>query len=210
MRRRASGSRGYEQLAELVLAAGWVDWVRDLEVQTNADADEPQGSQALKSERSWPRRSRPCWRCGGKQGCCVRPTILAWDIERATSGTNSTVLVGPLDGELVATTMVGHDGHRGWVYYLEVDGRCRGSGFGREMIEAWLSDRGVPKLNLMVRGETPIISSRWRVPGPVGTAKPRFDGVKQRQTGGPGRLSITTAASGSVTIRLGALPSRSR
>jgi ribosomal protein S18 acetylase RimI-like enzyme len=52
--------------------------------------------------------------------------------------------------------MVGHDGHRGWVYYLAVRADARHRGCGRAMMaacEARLLDRGVPKLSLMVRGD---------------------------------------------------------
>ena len=42
------------------------------------------------------------------------------DFERALGGPSSTILVGEADGALVATAMVGHDGHRGWVYYVAV------------------------------------------------------------------------------------------
>lgn len=76
------------------------------------------------------------------------------DLERALTGPASTVLAGTEDGTLVATAMVGHDGHRGWVYYLAVRPDARGRGHGRAMMgacEAWLAERGVPKLNLMVR-----------------------------------------------------------
>ena len=45
----------------------------------------------------------------------------ASDIALARRNANSTVLVGRADGALVATAMVGHDGHRGWVYYVAVD-----------------------------------------------------------------------------------------
>jgi hypothetical protein len=42
------------------------------------------------------------------------------DFDRALKGATSAVL-GLVDaGELVGTAMVGHDGHRGWVYYLAV------------------------------------------------------------------------------------------
>lgn len=78
------------------------------------------------------------------------------DLRRALGGAASTVLAGIDGSELVATAMVGHDGHRGWVYYLAVAPDHRGRGLGREMMracEAWLRERGVPKLNLMVRGE---------------------------------------------------------
>jgi ribosomal protein S18 acetylase RimI-like enzyme len=83
------------------------------------------------------------------------------DLERALDGPSSTVLGGTLDGSLVATAIVGHDGHRGWVYYLAVAPGARGQGYGRAMMgacERWLADRGVPKLNLMVRvGNEPVL-----------------------------------------------------
>ncbi|HLS45997.1 MAG TPA: GNAT family N-acetyltransferase [Ornithinicoccus sp.] len=53
------------------------------------------------------------------------------------------------------TVMVGHDGHRGWVYYLAVQPGRRGMGLGRELMlaaESWLDRGGIAKLQLMVRG----------------------------------------------------------
>lgn len=50
--------------------------------------------------------------------------------------------------------MVGHDGHRGWVYYLAVKPANREGGVGRRLMqeaENWLRERDVVKLNLMVR-----------------------------------------------------------
>jgi len=76
------------------------------------------------------------------------------DFDRAASGMTSAVLGAVDAGELAATVMVGHDGHRGWVYYLAVDPGKRRSGLGRHMMqkaEGWLRQRGVVKLNLMVR-----------------------------------------------------------
>jgi len=78
------------------------------------------------------------------------------DLRRALAGPASTVLAGWLDGALVATAMVGHDGHRGWVYYLAVSPEQQGRGHGRAMMaacETWLRERHVPKLNIMVRGD---------------------------------------------------------
>jgi len=80
----------------------------------------------------------------------------ASDIALARRGTNSTVLLGRHDGALVASVLVGHDGHRGWVYYLTVDPECRYAGFGRAIMNAaeeWLRARGIAKLQLMVRKE---------------------------------------------------------
>ena len=78
------------------------------------------------------------------------------DLRRALAGPASTVLAGIEDEALVATAMVGHDGHRGWVYYLAVRESAQGRGLGRKMMQAcesWLAKRGVPKLNIMVRGD---------------------------------------------------------
>lgn len=77
------------------------------------------------------------------------------DVRRALEGPASTVLAGTADGALVATAMVGHDGHRGWVYYLAVAPEQQGHGHGRAMMaacESWLLEREVPKMNIMVRG----------------------------------------------------------
>jgi ribosomal protein S18 acetylase RimI-like enzyme len=76
------------------------------------------------------------------------------DFDRAIAGPTSTVLGAREAGQLLATVMVGYDGHRGWVYYLAVAETQRRKGLGRRMMvdaERWLRDRGVVKLNLMVR-----------------------------------------------------------
>jgi len=76
------------------------------------------------------------------------------DAERAMTGATSTVLGVRHDGHLLATAMVGHDGHRGWVYYLGVDADQRGRGLARGLMaaaEEWLAERSVPKVQLMVR-----------------------------------------------------------
>ena len=82
------------------------------------------------------------------------------DLRRAAAAPSSTVLGGREDDELVATAMVGHDGHRGWVYYLAVRVDRRRQGHGRAMMrasEAWLAARDVPKVNLMVRAENDAV-----------------------------------------------------
>ena len=50
--------------------------------------------------------------------------------------------------------MVGHDGHRGWVYYLAVEENRRGTGLGAHLMSAaenWLREHGAVKVQLMVR-----------------------------------------------------------
>src|SRR5580704_17544578 len=58
------------------------------------------------------------------------------DIRRALAGATSTILAGRIDGRLVATAMVGADGHRGWVYYLGVAPDLRRQGLGEAMMRA--------------------------------------------------------------------------
>jgi hypothetical protein len=76
------------------------------------------------------------------------------DIAFARRGPHSTVLVAEADGAIVASAMVGEDGHRGWIYYVATAPETRGLGLGRgvmEAAEAWLKARGVWKAQLLVR-----------------------------------------------------------
>jgi ribosomal protein S18 acetylase RimI-like enzyme len=80
----------------------------------------------------------------------------AADIRLARKENNATVLLGHSGGALVASVLVGHDGHRGWVYYVTVDPDHRFKGYGRAIMAAaedWLRARGIEKLQLMVRGD---------------------------------------------------------
>ncbi len=82
------------------------------------------------------------------------------DIVLALRGANSTVLTGKRDGGVVATAMVGHDGHRGWVYYLAVDPAQQRRGFGRLITAAaedWLKQRGIFKIELLIRPENDTV-----------------------------------------------------
>ena len=87
------------------------------------------------------------------------------DIAFARGSTDADVLVGKREGALVASAMVGHDGHRGTVYYLAVDPTLQGEGLGRDMmagVEAWLKARGVWKLNLMVREDNAAVIAFYK------------------------------------------------
>jgi ribosomal protein S18 acetylase RimI-like enzyme len=84
----------------------------------------------------------------------------AGDIALARKEANATVLLGRDEGALVASILVGHDGHRGWVYYVSVDPDHRHKGYGRAIMEAaenWLRARGIQKLQLMVRGDNAAV-----------------------------------------------------
>jgi ribosomal protein S18 acetylase RimI-like enzyme len=79
----------------------------------------------------------------------------AVDFAFARAGACSDVLVGEDEtGQIKGTVMVGHDGHRGWLYYVASDPDSRGAGFGRQLVmaaEGWLRERGVIKAQLLVR-----------------------------------------------------------
>jgi GNAT superfamily N-acetyltransferase len=76
------------------------------------------------------------------------------DIESARRASDAEVLVADVLGKVVASVMVGYDGHRGWIYYVAVDPGRRRASMGRrvmEAAEAWMKARGVPKAELLIR-----------------------------------------------------------
>jgi ribosomal protein S18 acetylase RimI-like enzyme len=83
------------------------------------------------------------------------------DAQRALHADAATIFAARDDGRLVGTAMTGHDGHRGWVYYLAVASDHRGRGIARQLMaaaEAWCAAAGMPRLNLMVRaGNEPVL-----------------------------------------------------
>ena len=84
----------------------------------------------------------------------------ARDLAFAAAKPNSDILVGLAENRIVASAMVGHDGHRGSMYYVSVAPSERGRGYGREMVaaaEAWLLERGIWKANLLVRKENTAV-----------------------------------------------------
>ena len=84
------------------------------------------------------------------------------DIAFARKGPNSAVLVGREANAIVASVMVGHDGHRGWVYYVAVDPDHRQKKYGRVVMDAaenWLRERGIEKLMLLVRSDNTAVKA---------------------------------------------------
>ena len=92
----------------------------------------------------------------------------ASDFHRALASPGSTVLVSRAGDAILGSTMVGDDGHRGWVYYLAVASSARRSGLGRALMSAaedWLAVRGVPKIQLMVRDTNPAATAFYTALG---------------------------------------------
>jgi ribosomal protein S18 acetylase RimI-like enzyme len=89
----------------------------------------------------------------------------AADIALARQGSNATVLIGRDSASIIATVLVGHDGHRGWVYYLAVDPGHRHKGYGRVMMDAaedWLRERDIEKLQLLVRSDNKSVKNFYQ------------------------------------------------
>lgn len=77
------------------------------------------------------------------------------DIARKLSVSPELFWVGVDEqGEVMASIMVGYDGHRGWINYLAVHPKYQRQGHARQLMqraEAELTALGCPKLNLQVR-----------------------------------------------------------
>jgi ribosomal protein S18 acetylase RimI-like enzyme len=76
------------------------------------------------------------------------------DVALATSGDHSEIFVATKADRLIGSVMVGHDGHRGWLYFVGVDPDFRGGGLGSRLLrhaEEWLSRLDVPKVQLIIR-----------------------------------------------------------
>ena len=84
------------------------------------------------------------------------------DLEILDAAPGGTLLIGEDNGVMIATTMVGFDGHRGWVYYVAVRPDLRGHGHGAKIMAAaedWLREQGCPKVELMVRADNTEVQS---------------------------------------------------
>jgi ribosomal protein S18 acetylase RimI-like enzyme len=67
---------------------------------------------------------------------------------------HTAILLGRASGTPIASVMVGHDGHAGFLYFVAVDPEHRGQGWGRAVVqeaESWLAARLVWRSMLMIR-----------------------------------------------------------
>ena len=82
------------------------------------------------------------------------------DIARKLKVNPEWFLIGELDGQLVASCMVGYEGHRGWINYLAVDPKYQRKRIASRMMEESekiLKKTGCAKINLQVRETNPDV-----------------------------------------------------
>jgi ribosomal protein S18 acetylase RimI-like enzyme len=87
------------------------------------------------------------------------------DIARKLKMQPELFLVGQLDRRIVASAMVGYDGHRGWIYYLGVDPSVRRRGLGLAIVaeaQRRLLALDCPKINLQVRTSNVAVIEFYR------------------------------------------------
>lgn len=73
-------------------------------------------------------------------------------------------LLVELDGRIVASLLVGHDGRRGYLQHLAVDEPWRGRGFARALLNealARLAQLGVDKSHVFVLRDAPQALAFW-------------------------------------------------
>jgi ribosomal protein S18 acetylase RimI-like enzyme len=91
--------------------------------------------------------------------------IVSWnnpekDIARKLKVNPEWFLIGELNGQIVASCMVGYEGHRGWINYLAVDPKYQRKGIASKMMaeaENILRSTGCAKINLQVRETNPDV-----------------------------------------------------
>ena len=76
------------------------------------------------------------------------------DIDRKLKSGIGWIYIGEEGGHIVASAMVGYEGHRGWINYLAVLPKFQKNGYGRQIMEKAekeLRKIGCPKINLQIR-----------------------------------------------------------
>jgi ribosomal protein S18 acetylase RimI-like enzyme len=87
------------------------------------------------------------------------------DIQLCRQSGHGTLFVAEAAERIIGTIMVGHDGHRGWVYYVAVDPGRRRDGLGRALMahaEAFLAAQGVPKIMLLIRETNSAVAAFYQ------------------------------------------------
>lgn len=86
----------------------------------------------------------------------------ARDIARLRETANAELFVGHQDGRLIGTIIIGHDGHRGWIYRLAIAPEFRRHGHARALVrhaEQWLKEQNIRKSQFMIRDSNEAVKN---------------------------------------------------
>ena len=87
------------------------------------------------------------------------------DIRLCVTTPSSELVVAEFEGQLIGSAMLGHDEHRGWVYYLAVHPNSQRNGIGRSLMsyaEQWMGQRRLPKIQAMIRADNLPVRGFYR------------------------------------------------
>jgi ribosomal protein S18 acetylase RimI-like enzyme len=84
------------------------------------------------------------------------------DIALLRGSGHGELLMATQESSAIGSVMVGHDGHRGWIYYLAIAPSQRRRGLGSRLMRAaedWLRERGIRKVELMIRDTNIVVAA---------------------------------------------------
>ena len=90
------------------------------------------------------------------------------DIARKLRVRPDLFLVGVINDRIMASVMIGYEGHRGWINYLAVSPSHQKRGYGRLLMneaERLLRAEGCAKINLQVRTSNAAVLAFYRAIG---------------------------------------------
>ena len=90
------------------------------------------------------------------------------DIEEKLNFQPDLFFVGTINNQVIATIMVGYEGHRGWINYLAVHPRFQRNGFGSRLMDfatEKLLDFNCQKINVQVRNTNLAVISFYKSNG---------------------------------------------
>ncbi len=172
------GARGYQVLAELVLAGGWIEWL---------NGDHPGTAPSAPTLSSNPSQSAntrlaTIWSIRSARDNDIDAVLALWaladtlpsvtdnaeSLRRLLAFDGSAVLVADTGDEVVGSLILGWNGWRGSFYRLAVAPEHRRLGLATALVregERRLRERGAVRLDAIVAADQATAMSFWRAAG---------------------------------------------
>ena len=90
------------------------------------------------------------------------------EIEEKMAFQPDLFFVGTINTDLIATIMIGYDGHRGWINYLAVNPKYQRMGYGTLLMDhatKLLKQMGCSKINVQIRNKNISVISFYEKKG---------------------------------------------